>query len=620
MAFDFTMAFLPKDFDLSTDIVLLIVFIFFAIEIVILSLFRKEYFLSFWFYLDVIALVSMIPDMSLLLALFGADSSDVNISSARASRAGRSSRSAGAVKALRMIRFSRLLRVLRVFHFFNIEEHEEDDDADVVDASTSKIGQSVTDAVTKKVIMLVLTLVLVLPWFEPSSYSINDAAQSATSLFDLSIRNGADSTEALQFLENLPVPLLYVKHVDSGTETVYVNEASTIDSRRDAELWSLTISTGTALVLDIRESIFEEAYLGLLLTLFAIVIFGISTLFISSTTITLVVKPIHRLTELLMKMAGVIGLLGGAQTVENLVKEKDELFIVEKLCERVMDIFGSGNNSGKAAKRASVLARDQFGQPTVGLDPLKNTDDGNEPEKPKALGLMATQKVTNIKSGDREWQIEVREKHRGSIVEAKVHSTFRQFQASAASTEVIDPQEHEELTNLHNIVYNPSTNFCLRMFMTSNLTINNLLFVLEIDNWKDRCRSDFKQLYHRYCDDRSPAQINVSAKLFKEIAVIYDNVEEDIILEENDKQTGNMKVGSANVKIDAPQQNDHKTLSTDVFDKAYKETWHILQTNIYKQFLQSTYCKFYVHLKNTDPLTLNQLKMKVNRDENRSEP
>ena len=50
-----------------------------------------------------------------------------------------------------------------------------------------------------------------------------------------------------------------------------------------------------------------------------------------TATMSLVVAPIARLTELLTEMAGVIG-LGGASTVDKLIDEA--------LCARVMDKFG----------------------------------------------------------------------------------------------------------------------------------------------------------------------------------------------------------------------------------------------------------------------------------------
>eukprot|EP01083_Nonionella_stella_P065900 173070_1 len=133
-------------------------------------------------------------------------------------------------------------------------------------------------------------------------------------------------------------------------------------------------------------------------------------------------------------------------------------------------------------------------------------------------------------------------------------------------------------------VVNPITLYCLRMFMASNLTINNLLFILEAEEWKITTRRKFKSLYNKYCDERSPAQINLNADMFQRIS--------DVAIADHE----------------APLQET-------VFDEAITETWALMELNIYKQFLRSDYCKFYCHMKQNDPVTLNQLQLSVPEDE-----
>jgi len=424
-------------------------------------------------------------------------------------------------------------------------EETEDDETDPVDAGSSKVGQIVSESVTKKVIVLVLVLVLVLPWMDPSGASYSDAAGTAALLFKKLIDSGVDQTECMDIFSDVGVPLLYVDI--NGVNLL--NDVETLEKRRNVEVWKLDIGDGDMIAFDIRSNVLEEAALGMCLTLFAILIFATSTLFVTASTMGLVVQPIARLTELLMRMAGVIGLLGGAQTVENLIDEKDELFIVEALCERIMDIFGGGNQTvfhhGKSKK---------------------------------ALSMMASRKITQITSGDRIWEIDVKEKHRTSVIERKVKRSFADFQKSEAREVSVDEDGWKELKSLQSIVDNPITLYCLRMFMTSNLTINNLLFILEADQWQNEMKRKFNHLYHKYCDARSPAQINLNAHMFEAMAKV--NKCEDVLKE-------------------------------NVFEEAITETWNIMELNVYKQFLKSDYCKFYVHMKQNDPVTLNQLQLSV---------
>lgn len=552
LAYDFTIAFLPKTVDLSTDIILLIVFWFFFIELIVASLVRRGYFLSFWFWLDFIAMLSMIPDLGLLLSLFGLEDGDVSITNTQAAKAGRSGRSAVALKAIRMIRFSRLLRVLRVFKFFQSEE-ENDDDSDPVDSGSSKVGQIVSESVTKKVIILVLVLVLVLPWMDPSGANYHDAATTSARLFKKLIDSDISYHQSIDIFDGVGVPILYI-NIDGIN---YLNEASIINNRRNVEMWSIDLDNNSngddIIIVDIRKNILEEAILGMCLTLFAILIFATSTLFVTASTMSLVVHPIARLTELLMRMAGVIGVLGGAQTVESLVEDKDELFIVEALCDRIMDIFG-GSNMGY------------------------NSECKDKKKSSKALSMMASRTITQISSGDRVWEIDVKEKHRTSIIEQKVDQSFAEFIKSPEREDSIKHDEYIELHSLTSIVDNPITLYCLRMFMTSNLTINNLMFVLEAKEWKDTMQRKFNSLYHKYCDERSPAQINLNATMFAAMA---------------------------------KAQNGEIPLQDNVFQQAIEETWDLMERNIYRQFLESDYCKFYVHMKSKDPVTLNQLQLSV---------
>lgn len=551
LAYDFTIAFLPKSVDVSTDIVLVVVFAFFFAELAMASLFRRGYFWSFWFWLDLIALVSMIPDLVVV-------SDYVNLSNTRASKAGKSGRSALVLKTIRMIRFSRLLRVLRVFRFFLDEDHEERRKMDnPVDASSSKVGQTVSEAVTKKVILLVLSLVLFLPWFDPNEISFADAATSASQLYRHAVvkdpNNQTWTDECLNIFKNVGSDILYI-NIDTGDgqQLIPINNEEVLNIRRTMEIWYYRFNDNI-FKFDLRDSVYEEAGLGMCLTFFSILIFTFSTIFVTASTMNLVVKPIARLTELLMSMAGVIGVLGGASAVENLMAEKDELFIVEALCERIMDIFG---NDGRTS--SSVPQH------------------GKRNNSSKAMGMMASRKVTQITSGDRVWEIDVREKHRTSIIERKVHHAFSDYRNSEAKNELTNTSAFHELDSLKSIIDHPLTVYCLRMFMTANLTVNNLMFVVETEAWQNKTRRGFNKLYNKFCDERSPAQINVSSKVMAKIKAV---------------------------------ENQSEVLSEDIFEEASEVTWQLMERNIYNQFLESDYCSFYIHMKRNDPLTLNQLQL-----------
>jgi hypothetical protein len=564
-----------------------------------MSLFKKKYLFSFWFWLDLIAMISMIPDLALLLTAFGGDAEDLNLSNTQASKAGKSGRSALMLKSIRMVRFSRLLRVLRVFRFF-MDEENADNMEDPIDGGSTKVGQIVTESVTKKVIILVLTLVLVLPWFEPNSMSFTTAATSAARLYQNSIvkdpLNSEWTQECLSIFKMVGAEVLYLEtpfdiESSSSSSLIAINKVSTINSRRKIEMWTIeNIGNlkGSKLIFDIRDNIYEEAGLGMCLTFFAILIFGTSTIFISSVTMTLVVQPIARLTELLMRMSSVIGLMGGGDTVENLLKENDELFIVEALCGRMMQLFtGNGPDNQELIDNQEIEQnnKDSMAISMPGKSgqqqnsDLQSVADVKKKSNDKVVSLMASRKVTHITSGDRVWKIDVQETHRTAVIEERVQKSFKQFkQNSEKNADPVSFENYSELTTLESIINNPMALYCLRMFMTSNLTINNLLFILETDKFQKQMRKEFSLLYNKFCDNASPSQINVNAKMFK----YFRSVE-----------------------------NAENPITDIVFNEASEETWQLMQSNIFKQFLNSVHCKFYVHMKKNDPVTLNQLQLTI---------
>ena len=88
-------------------------FAMFAIEIILASIAKEDYFLSFFFWLDVVSTLSMIPDIGWIWSLLIGDSGDASVgnaaSIAKTSRAGRVTR------VIRVIRLIRLIRIVKLY-------------------------------------------------------------------------------------------------------------------------------------------------------------------------------------------------------------------------------------------------------------------------------------------------------------------------------------------------------------------------------------------------------------------------------------------------------------------------------------------------------------------------
>ena len=109
---DFVVVFLPKDpHDAVMGWISLVIFITFLAELVAASVYKKNYFLSFFFALDVVGTLSLIPDIPIFMNAIGLDRSGLQLA-----KAGRVVRSGTrTTRLLRMLRLVRMVRIVRLF-------------------------------------------------------------------------------------------------------------------------------------------------------------------------------------------------------------------------------------------------------------------------------------------------------------------------------------------------------------------------------------------------------------------------------------------------------------------------------------------------------------------------
>ena len=108
---DFRILFLPKSADLIMDTFTIIAMLLYLIELVLGVLVIEKYFLSFYFWVDLVSLISMLPDISFIIesiegGLGGAGDG------AQLTKTGRASK---VIKIIRIIRLIRLLRVMKLY-------------------------------------------------------------------------------------------------------------------------------------------------------------------------------------------------------------------------------------------------------------------------------------------------------------------------------------------------------------------------------------------------------------------------------------------------------------------------------------------------------------------------
>lgn len=99
----------PMSADLPLDILTIIAITLYLIELVLSIIAIEKYFLSFYFWVDLVSLLSMFPDVRLFMSGFegsmGREEADI-------AQTGRASK---VIKIIRIIRLIRLLRVVKIY-------------------------------------------------------------------------------------------------------------------------------------------------------------------------------------------------------------------------------------------------------------------------------------------------------------------------------------------------------------------------------------------------------------------------------------------------------------------------------------------------------------------------
>jgi len=206
---DFRLAATHKRTDILFDLLTIFCILIFTLEILAFSVGKAEYFMGFFFMLDVVSTITLLMDLTWIgNALFcGGDEGGSTLKTSRAGRAG--------ARAGRTVRIIRLIRLVKLYKAYKVsveqhekvrrscsmesnvmlmapgeEENEDHDDAEKDDhkerhksdanlQAESRVGRKLSDMTTRRVIVLVLVMLFCMPLFVPSSYGAEDFRHSA---------------------------------------------------------------------------------------------------------------------------------------------------------------------------------------------------------------------------------------------------------------------------------------------------------------------------------------------------------------------------------------------------------------------------------------------------------
>jgi hypothetical protein len=281
----------------------------------------RGYTLSFFFFLDLVAILSLVPEIpELIEPILGSTvtSSGSNLSTARAGRITRVGSRIG--RLLRMVRLFRLLKL-----YFLVQGREGDE---AQAARQSRIGERLAQRTTRRVIVLTLVMLLALPFFtaatddeteEAGIAMAHDAAAAGIAGWQLacsSLAAGLALWDPDVFVtqgSSQPVRLVrfFVEgNVSRPDACEMVDLAGVYSTLREGllgrELVKVTFSSDTPAGVVTSSGWFnhrpvqrDEAVYSILLTLFVLVILVLGSFQVASDAQRLVLKPIETLVEFL---------------------------------------------------------------------------------------------------------------------------------------------------------------------------------------------------------------------------------------------------------------------------------------------------------------------------------
>mmetsp|Transcript_4336 Transcript_4336/g.4340 ORF Transcript_4336/g.4340 Transcript_4336/m.4340 type:complete len:869 (-) Transcript_4336:157-2763(-) len=328
----------PKSVDAGFEVAYSICLFFFITEFV-LSIYAKTtiksykplvlegYFFSFFFWLDLIAIISMFPDIRWIANRTGIGNvaASVNSTNNNFSKAGR---------VVRTVRLARLVRLYKIQserkRLARIEEEqmllvrqgvityeEVVKMRQLNQERNSKVGAELSDTITKRVIIIVLLMLCLVPIL---NYTAPDNTQhyAVRLLHDFNVHQNNQTKEVVlndfmkYYAENGGQPYVIRLEMAPYIDGFYVNRKHYLNNLRNSEITKEVFhtydnSTGihykTLVWFSAKYATNETALNGILLTIFVCFMMLAGTIVFTMDVEELVLKPIQRMMNMVEQVA-----------------------------------------------------------------------------------------------------------------------------------------------------------------------------------------------------------------------------------------------------------------------------------------------------------------------------
>mmetsp|Transcript_150147 Transcript_150147/g.279980 ORF Transcript_150147/g.279980 Transcript_150147/m.279980 type:complete len:938 (+) Transcript_150147:213-3026(+) len=364
--------------NVSIDSILMIVMIVFAIELIALSAVDATYFLSFFFFMDIVGTFTMAFDISFLM---GRDhkkvqtegqGDDHNLMLLRATRAARVGARAG--------RLSRVLRILRFLPFLR-SQHGADP---LQGGMAGAISGQLSNLLATRVACLTILLVVVIPLFDvltfpQSDYSLRTWVERISRILSDTTRSADEQALALKS-EVAAMIEFFSKYSygpywacqgarigSDGFDCVSQIPGNWKNSRPPRDASTLRVMTDNLRVdFNMHQTIQMDAVFAILTICFIMVIMIFSGLALSSVVTDLAVRPLERMLATVKAIATTV--FKFSAEFENDEEQEEETYDVDsssemKLLEKVVQKLAiiADLQSGEAQQATAEMEEEDIG-------------------------------------------------------------------------------------------------------------------------------------------------------------------------------------------------------------------------------------------------------------------
>jgi len=486
--------------DFGVSIVIFISFIFFLLEMIGASVVQDGYFLTFFFWCDLIGTLSLIFDIPWVSRPLGLDIGSANVSLLRASRIARvAARGTRVFRLLRSVRMPAFIRccssaeeerekarkkTIEEGDELELDEEDDDDELDEVEIEarrlkreqralaekplvSTNVGNKLQLVVSKRVILLVTLMIFGIPLL--SETIIDRGPTVGLDMLESSIASTTDPTvpnaALTSFINAAGTPL----YIDIQTTLFYPTptEPDTSDIRRAALLTVYSSSGNSRVLYDVSDDLYVASLLSIGMTTFTIIMFAGGSLLFTHDAERLFFKPIERMIKTVKKLAVILfdmdhsssssGGSGGSTD-----SGVDETILIEAVVNRMSQLFD------------------------VRLD-----RDG------------IARKITWIKTPTSRWRISVEEETCQPI----------DLTQHVSSKDLMVARELDELVSVARCLDSPIASHYLALFLRDEYRLEDILFLNEVKHFRhqtEKVACQAQQVYALFVADDALNQLAVS--------------------------------------------------------------------------------------------------------------